>query len=224
MSGEFWAAIIGAVVGSVSSGLITWHLQRNQDRRQSLDRDKGLARSLIFKLIRIHSDLEGFKAHVDEGKANAERDGLEPGWKSLRAIGNLPDRLAFSPSEMGYLLSLDEPSLFDKVLSLDAIHSSTIGIFELYKERRLALTDMLAASMEGAVGTSELNDGQFAFFAPKFAELDLLVTDIGSRVERDAKESKDALELTVVAVRQTLGPKFGIQFKEPVRLQEASSP
>ena len=213
MSGEFWAAIVGAIVGSLSGGFVTWLLQRNQDRRQTLDRNKGLARSLIFKLMRIHSDLHGFKSHVDQCAANAKRDGIGLGWNSLRAIGNLPERVAFSAEEMGYLLSLGQLDLFDKVLSLDVLHSSTIGMFELYKERRLAVTDALAASMEGAIGTSELSDEQMAFFGPKFAELDLLVADISTRVDQDAGESREALQETAIAVRQTLGPKFSIEFK-----------
>lgn len=216
MSAEFWAAIDGAIVGSLSAGVITWLLQRNQDRRQSHDRNTGLARSLIFKLVRMYSDLAGFKNHITEGEANAKQNNLKLGWQSLRAIGNLPERVSFSPEEMGYLLSLGNDDLFNKVLSLDVVHSSTIGIFELYKERRLALTDSLAASkMEGTVGTSELNEAEMAFFAPKFAELDLLVTDMKSRAEVDAKECRTALEETAIAARKTLGPTFSIALDKP---------
>lgn len=215
MSAEFWAAIVGAVVGSVSAGSITWLLQKNQDRRQTLDRNKGLARALIFKLLRIHSDFDGFKNHVDEAIANAAENDLPLGWQALRAIGNLPERISFSPDEMAYLISLENDDLFNKVLSLDVVHSSTIGIFEIYKERRLALTDRLSASaLEGTVGTTELNNAQLAFFAPKFAELDLLVSDIRSRVESDATESREALEQSAVAVRHTLGPNFSVQLNK----------
>ena len=214
MSAEFWAAIAGAVVGSMSAGFITWFLQKNQDDRQTKERNQGLARSLIFKLMRIYSDMRGFKNHIDECVENGKRDGLESGWRSVRAIGNLPDKIIFSADEMAYLLSLGDLELFEKVLSLDVIHSSTIRIFELYKERRLALTDMLSASMNGLIGTTQLTDAQLAFFSPKSAELDLLVVDISSRVDMDAKDSKEALEQASIAVRATLGPKFQIEFKE----------
>lgn len=215
MASEFWAAVVGAIVGSVTGGLIAWLLQLSQDRRQTRERNQALARSLIFKLIRIHSDLQGFKTHVAECEADAKRDGLPVGWQSLRAIGNLPDRISFTPEEMSYLLSLKDYVLFDKVLSLDVVHSSTIGIFELYKERRLTLTDMLSATMKGLVGTTELNASQKAFFDPKAAELDLLVSDIRVRVEQDAKESREALEQTNVAIRPTLGHSFQLAHKNP---------
>lgn len=211
MSPEFWAAIAGAIVGSVSAGGVTWLLQRNQDARQALDRNKGLARSLIFKLVRIHSDMDGFKKHVSEALANSEQNGLKLGWQSLRAIGNLPDRVSFNSDEMAYLISLGDDGLFNDVLTLDVVHSSTIGIFELYKERRLALTDLLSASaIDGTIGTTDLNEAQAAFFAPKFAELDMLAGDIKSRTELDAQEARVALEHTALAVRKTLGPKFRI--------------
>jgi|SRR4051812_1797162 len=214
MESEFWAAVVGAIVGSVTGGLIAWFLQFSQDRRQTRERNRALARSLIFKLIRLHSDLQAFKTHVEECGANAQRDGLPIGWQSLRAIGNLPERVSFTPEEMSYLLSLKDYKLFDKVLSLDVVHSSTIGIFELYKERRLALTDMLSATMNGMIGSSELNEAQKAFFDPKAAELDLLASDIRERVERDAKESREALEETNVAVKPTLGHSLALDFSQ----------
>lgn len=213
MSGEFWAAIVGAIVGSLSGGAITWFLQSRQDRQQKLDRDKGLARSLIFKMMRIHSDFHGFKSHVEEMSANAEQQGLDVGWRSFRAIGNLPDRIKFSAEEMGYLISLEDLDLFNRILSLDVIHSSTIGVFELYKERRITLTDMLRTpNLEGTVGTAVLSDEEQAFFAPKAVELDLLVADIRARVDSDADSSRSALTDLAVAVRKTLGEQFSLAF------------
>ncbi len=212
MDSEFWAAVVGASVGSISGGMIAWLLQLGQDRRQTSERNQALARSLIFKLIRIYSDLRGFKNHVDASEENAKRDELAIGWQSFRAIGNLPDKISFSPEEMSYLLSLKNYPLFDKVLSLDVIHASTLRIFELHKERRMALTDMLSATMSGTVGTSELTDEQKAFFDPKAAELDLLVSDIKQRVEQDAREASEALKRTNEAIIPTLGKKIEIEF------------
>lgn len=212
MESEFWAAVIGAIVGSVTGGLIAWLLQSSQDRRQSRERNQALARSLIFKLIRLHSDLQAFQTHVEECEARAKRDGLPIGWQSLRAIGNLPERISFTPEEMSYLLSLKDYGLFDKVLSLDVVHSSTVGIFELYKERRLTLTDMLSATMKGMVGTAELTASEKAFFEPKAVELDLLASDIRGRVEKDAKESREALEEVNTAVKPTLGYSLALSF------------
>jgi hypothetical protein len=205
MSPEFWAAIAGALVGALAAGGLTWALQWQQDRRQTRDRNRALARSLIFKLMRIFSDFRGFKKHVEECSANAKIALLPDGWESLRAIGNLPTSVHFTSDEMSYLLSLKNFSLFNKVLSLDAVHSSTIGIFELYAARRMALTDMLPASMQGAVGTATMNSAALAVVAPRAAELELLAQDIKTRVFEDFNEAREALLETNSAIGSTLG-------------------
>lgn len=214
MDSEFWAAVVGAIVGSATGGLITWLLQLNQDRRQSRELNQGLARSLMFKLIRIYSDFYTFRKHIKDSEESAARDGLPFGWQSFRAVGNLPDKIQFSSDEMSYLLSLKNFDLFDKVLSLDVTHSSTIDILQTYKERRLALTDRLSATMDGAVGSSFLDEKQMAFFAPKAAELDLMVNELRVRFFEDERDSREALELTNIAISKTLGQKIELKFPE----------
>ncbi len=215
MTPEFWAAVAGAIVGALAGGGVTWALQSMQDRRRRKERDQALARSLIFKLIRIHSDLQGFKKHVDECATNANAHNLSQGWQSLRAIANLPPRLSFSPEEMSYLLGLKNFDLFNKVVSLDVVHSSTIGIFEMYAARRTELTDMLpASSMQGAIGTTTMSAAQLAAFVPRATELDLLVADIKGRAEQDSKESRDALLEVNAAAAATFGKPLKLEIKE----------
>lgn len=205
MNNEFWAAIAGAIIGAIAAGGLTWALQWQQDHRQTRERNRALARSLIFKLMRIHSDFHGLKKHVDECSTRAKTDGLPEGWQSLRPIANLPPNVTFSSDEMGYLLSLQNFDLFNQVLSLDVIHASTAEIFEVYTARRMALTDALSASMEGLIGTTTMNAEQYAAYAPKAAELDLLAADIRIRVDQDFSDSRRALEQANAAVTPTLG-------------------
>ncbi len=215
MTPEFWAAVTGAIIGALAGGGVTWALQSMQDRRQRKERDRALARSLIFKLIRIHSDFHGLKKHVDECAANATALSLSDGWQSLRAIGNLPPRLSFTPEEMSYLLSLKNFNVFNKVVALDVVHSSTIGIFELYAARRSQLTDMLpASSLEGTIGTTTMSPAQFAVFAPRAAELDLLVADIKNRIEEDVKDSREALVQVNTAAAATFGQPLKLEITE----------
>ncbi|KPL68301.1 hypothetical protein SZ64_09325 [Erythrobacter sp. SG61-1L] len=172
MNNEFWAAVVGAVIGALAGGGVTWSLQHFQGKADKAERDKGLARSLIFKLMRISTDLDGFRKHVAECEERATETKLAVGWQSLRAIANGPDKVAFTSDEMGYLLGLGDFSLFNRVLSLDAIHASSVDIFSLYANRRLELTNMLPAQMNGMVGEVALNDNAYAVVAPRMAELD----------------------------------------------------
>lgn len=211
---EFWAAVIGAIVGSLAGGGVTWFLQERQDKRRKLEQDQGLARSLFYKLMKIHSDLEGYRGHVAASVQFAQQNNLPNGWQSLRPIGNGPKNIEFSPNEMSYLLSLGNFDLFNTVHSLDVVHSSTIDIFELYATRRMALTDKLPAEMNGLVGTTQFDAQQFPQFAPRSAELNKLVADIVGRVEQDAEESKQAMLDYNGAIKVTLGHSMVLTFDE----------
>ena len=78
----------------------------------------------------------------------------------------------------------------------------------------MALTDTLSATMIGSVGTTTLNDMQKALLDPKAAELDILISDIRSRVHRDAKDSRATLEETNSAIAATLGTALELEFIE----------
>lgn len=223
MESEFWAAIVGALVGSIGGGSVTWLLQRAQDNRQSSERNGALARSLVFKLLRIHSDFEGFRLDIVEAARNAEKNKLAVGWQSLRGIANFPARVSFTADEMSYLLSLKDFELLNDVMTLDVVHSSTIGIFEKYAARRAELTDMLPANMTGSIGEVSLTAAQHSIVAPRAAELDLLVHDMKSRVDRDAAESRDALVRTNRAIKQTLGYSLTLEFDGPKGASAAGS-
>ena len=214
MTSEFWAGIIGALVGAVAGGGVTWLLQHFQSKQDRLERDKASARSLLFKLIHIHSDLSLFHRHVVECDGRAKQLGLEIGWQSFLPIANGPRKVEFTSVEMSYLLGLEKFDLFNDVLSLDALHSSTIDIFGLYATHRLELTDMLPAAMEGMVGSTEINDGLKEIVAPRMVALDDLVQKIRSRSELDAASSQKALIDTNSAIERTLGRKLKVDILE----------
>jgi len=213
MSSEFWAGIVGALIGAIAGGGITWLLQHFETKATRKERDQALARSLLFKLIKIHSDLEHFRQHVVSCGELAANSNLKIGWQSFRPIANGPTKLEFTSDEMSYLMKLKNFDLFNNVLSLDALHSSTIDIFDLYAARRLELTSMMPAQMNGMVGEIALNDEQMAIVGPRMAELDDLVGSIRNRAAKDATDAQNALVETNDAVRETLGYKLNLEFQ-----------
>lgn len=205
---EFWAAVVGAMVGALAGGGVTWLLQSIQNTRENSDRDKALARSLLFKLIRIYSDHEAFRRHVENCHENAKKNELELGWQSFSPIANGPKRVDFSADEMSYLLSLGNYDLFNEILSTDVIHTATIEIFEFYALRRMALTDMLPAAMSGTVGSFTLTPEQFSIVSPRAVELNLLIDDIENSVEEDAANALKALTQFNNAITETIGQEI----------------
>lgn len=211
---EFWAAVAGALIGALAGGGVTWALQHIQNKQESSDRDKALARSLLFKLIRIYSDHEAFRRHVENCHDNAKDNELEWGWQSFSPVANGPKRVEFSADEMSYLLSLRNYDLFNDILSTDVIHTATIELFEFYAQRRMALTDMLPASMDGTVGSFALTPETFAIVAPRAVELNLLIKDIENSIDDDAANAFKALTEFNTAITETIGQEIALNVKE----------
>ncbi|WP_379786857.1 hypothetical protein [Marivibrio halodurans] len=202
MTNEFWAAITGAIVGSVIGGLITFGIQRmslkaaeNERVDTAKDRQRSLGYSLLFKMVRIYSGLATMHNHVEECFTRAREQGhghLEP-WAVLLPIANPLDKVHFANEEMAMLLSLKDNNLFNDLVALDSVHNSTIGLFRMYGAERGALLEKLPANMTGLVGRISLPEDQAQHVQPKMAELNALVTDTRKRCKKDYDKSLDVL-------------------------------
>jgi len=131
-SSEFWSAVVGAAVG----GLIAYVVQkvalieaRNQRKEDARNIQTALANSLLFKMIRIHSDMYGISRHIESCFEDAKKrkfDG-EP-WQFFLPLANPPDPIHFSSDEMGMLLALKNDVAFN--LERDCISPNRKGIHE----------------------------------------------------------------------------------------------
>ena len=127
-----WSSAAGVLFGAAISASVSYVLQRSSfvEARRQKDKDrqeirKALALSLVFKMIRISSDLNNL------GKAVAEclESGRKQGRKGMLfqfvpPTVPLPDTVRFSAEEMAWVLSVDN-DLFNKIGPLDELHTST---------------------------------------------------------------------------------------------------
>src|SRR3546814_10422982 len=123
---EFWAAIIGAIIGGLIAlgiQLLALRAAKNQRLEEAAERKKALAHALLFKMAKILSNLENFKEYLQgplkiANEAKLER---EP-WELIQPLANYPDPIQFSTDEMAMLLSLKNDDLFNEILSMDQVH------------------------------------------------------------------------------------------------------
>jgi len=158
---EFWSAIGGALVG----GLIAYFVQIKalREGRQIRDEDherlrRSLGHSLLFKMIRIHSNSGLIYRHFEDSFANARksRPEAEP-WMFVVQIANPPDREKFSSDEMSLLLSLGNDDVSNAVLPMDQIYNSMIELVKVFNtSRRTLLDEFQAKEFEGTVITDTL--------------------------------------------------------------------
>lgn len=214
MDSEFWAAIAGAVVG----GVISYLLQRQnleaaekQRDKEKQDRNDALGNALIFKLIRIHSNLVGFEEHLKERLALAAQFGEsdEP-WQFYIPFVNLPSPVHFSSDEMGFLLSLKDDDLFNRIASFDEVHNSAIAIFSTLDSQRAVLTSQLPTeTMEGEIGHIALTPEQAKYFRPKMVQLNSLIVQASAWCKTEVPNSRFLL----IRLKAVLEAKVGIKHK-----------
>ncbi|UIY26038.1 hypothetical protein LZK76_11920 [Rhizobium leguminosarum] len=172
---EFWAAIIGAVVG----GLITLIVQRQEQKasRQQRAEDrkseaKGQAYSLLFKVISIHASFGHIKAHVDERLEFGKSVKTEHVSAILLPIANPPSPIDFAPSEMAMLLSLKDDDVFNALASLDKIHNSIIPAWTMYDARRTSIAS------QGEDRTFDGSEGKGEFTVIRGSRLEAVMFEV----------------------------------------------
>src|SRR5215208_2424952 len=78
---EFWSGVIGTVVGGSITFLAQSRGFREQRKQRAEDRlrgQRGLAYSLFFKMLRIHSDFYGVHRHIEDCFEKGEKLGGNP--------------------------------------------------------------------------------------------------------------------------------------------------
>lgn len=213
--GEFWAAIAGAVVGgviAVAIQLVSLRAaikQREQDRE---DARKVLGQSVLFKMLRIHSNLYSFHQYLEESFQNAaSQEFTGAPWQIVLAMANLPDRVRFSTEEMSLVLSFDDTDLLNRMLSADVVHNSLIEIFATFNSRRSFLAEQLPARMEGMRGVCELTKSELRRLEPRMAEVNQLVEDMRARSKSNWQEAHDTLAKLHTALISNLGFAYKLE-------------
>lgn len=118
------------------------------------------------------------------------------------------------------LLSLKDDALFNKLVSLDAIHNSSIDAFLTFSKKRAALTEMLpGAQMEGFTGTTALSRDQMLLLRPKMVEVNGLIEVLREQARRDYLKSAEVLE----KLNSTLKTKLGLAYKLEMTAQSDAS-
>lgn len=207
-------SIVSLLAGTIISAIVSYLLQRRSfsEARQEKEKDKFEARktlglNLFHKMIRIASTLEILKRSLDESLANPENVDGQP-WQIVMPLANFPNRVKFTPEELTFLMQTDM-TLFNDMAPFDDIQDSLLGAFELYRTKRMALTDTLPANMSGSRGTTYLNEAGMKKIAPKAAELNSLIQGMNQRTQQDSKEAWELLE----KLRNLLNKEFNLQLR-----------
>jgi hypothetical protein len=220
-----WASAAGILFGAFISALVSFTLQRSSfaeaRRQKEYDRRevrKALGLALVFKMIRLASELHNLGKAVKECLDEAQKRGFAGSpFQVVMPIVPLPEPIRFLPEEMALILSIDN-DLFNEMAALDELHNSTVAIFEIYNSKREAVMERLGAEMDGNMGTTTMNAEQKRWFDPRAYVLNQLVEIMIQRTEQDGQQAWKAFE----HLRGTIEKQFDIKLNF-VRKDDAKS-
>ncbi len=213
---EFWSAIAGAVVGGLIAfavQLVTLRASKRQRDEDRLQSRQALGNSLLFKMVRIHSDIYGIHHHLETCFDSASKRGLggEP-WNFVIPLANPPSAIEFSSDEMGMLLAQKDNDLFNAVLSMDVLHNSLVDLIRLINSSRKELTDRLRVDrVDGTVLTGVLRPEERLALQPRIIEVNSLIEQVRIQSKKDCKESGEALDRLAEVLRDKLGLSYKLE-------------
>ncbi len=214
LGSEFWSAIAGAVVGGVIAYMLHKSALRESRRERasiSLEAQKALGHSLLFKTIRVFEGLNWLKAHVEEAEKQVTT--TVPLAAVMTPIANVPDKVAFSPEEMAMLLSLEDDDVFNQLMLLEAVHNGILPVWERYpllreKYQQLSKADHFDSQTGAATITVQPGSPlEIAIF-----EANQVARELASRAHSDTAGAKDAVIALQSLLSRKLGFRVGLSF------------
>ncbi len=216
MPDEFWAAIVGAVVGGVITTLLQVAQQtheRSLRNSERLEQRKMFAYSLVYKLMTINSMFVRVSHHLEKAFEAAPED-WEP-WQFLEGYATSHKHVVFSPEEMTLLLKVSADS-FNDIAALDEVHnalSDTLGVFSRHKER---IHELLPPSrMDGRKGHIEATQEQYMAARPYMVVANGIARDMRLSAKRDASRTFQAMQAAIPKFNRTLDMKLLVEQKAP---------
>jgi len=216
-----FSVIGGSLLGAAISATVSfWTQKKNLDAAKAqrdsdrFENRKARAYSVFFKMIRVHSTIAVIDASLADFVQKGKAKGLTALWQMILPLGNMPDRVKFTPDEMALLLSLDI-DLFNDLGPYDEIHNSLLDIYETYGSRRTAVLSKFGTDeMDGGTGTHTLSGADVAWLTPRAYELNNLATDMIERAIHDRAESKGLLERIHALFVKEFGFSRKLEFRE----------
>jgi hypothetical protein len=211
---EFWSGVIGTVVGGSITFLAQSRGFREQRKQRAEDRlrgQRGLAYSLFFKMLRIHSDFYGVHRHIEDGfeKEAREKHGGNP-WQFVLPLANFADAVHFSPDEMSMLLGLKDMQVFNMVMDMDVRHNAVLDAARVMSAERRALTDRLEADeFEGFRLSGVMDPKKQLLLMPKIIEVDSVIL----QTRDDAKSGTEDSYAAMNALQKVLKAQLDVSLR-----------
>jgi hypothetical protein len=226
---EFWAAIAGALVGSIAGGIVSLLLQLSaskqarEDRAQEkLARNKVVGAGLLTKTVLMHGNLKSFTSYLDEVQTPDPRTGAaREFWQNVRPLANSPRAVAFETEELALSMGLGVPDLLARLQKLDHTHAAAADQIMAISQRRAELDALLPLAFDSDGRASVVLDDQQLFrVRPRMVDINLLAAQMIEKLYDDEREGFQLLRDLDEALRTKLA--WGLRLDLPDQKAQVS--
>lgn len=234
-SSEFVAAILGATVGSLSAGVISWLLQRESfakdkgDRqREAAARDRALLLQALYACLQAASDQHKFAESSVAAKTQLEKmqaptyPGLSSSWTAILPHASLPEPISIDPAALTVLMDHRKAELLMNVLDVQAVHRSDIKTWAAFADSRRRFGEKVSVQVRSGVTFTAMTSNDVARLYPHLKELSDLADGILEQSERHADQAGRTVTQLGALIEEVTGTK--VELKLPSLDDEAATP
>ena len=212
-SDNFWlvgSTLLGAAVGGLASGIASWFVAVDAEKRGEKAKTRATALQLVVKAKLLADSAYSTQSQIERTIAEAEAAGVSgPTWAKLSGIMGLDTPPVFlEPEEISLLIRMKDDDLTNEyILITHRLRSVEVALGE-YEKRRTKLTEAFGgASMNGRVGSSLFTPKEMAALAPRMVDVGIFADDLRKRANEE--------HLATMRLVHRLGPRILAFLKDP---------
>lgn len=225
---EFASAIAGALIGSISGGIISWSLQRGAFNREREIReedksaaDRALLLQTLYEVMRAASDIKKLAFDVIAAKERVKQlppaslPGLSNLWLGLQAQANLPEPITIQAEAVTVFVDHREAKLAMGALDIQAIHHGFLKAWENYGAayRSLGQVTPMKVNTDGSASIL-LDETASERLYPKITEVSDIATWLCDTAEEYSATATNLVMQMIPFIHRVTGTKLEVKFEE----------
>lgn len=213
---EFVSAITGAIVGGAIAFAINFFnvIDARAQRRAAIrELRASQAHSLIFKLMRISSNIQQIKIIFDGlDRKSAVNPNLRERWQIYSPISYPPEEIHLSADEVGLMLIFKKSDLFNSIMDQDRnyhfIRDQILLLNEMHKDLQSRISSV---RMDGEISTSRINQELLASVRPAMLSIAIIFDNLYDTLKEYELRSFDTLQQILEICRREIDLKLVVE-------------